>query len=573
MPLHQWDYLFAVGTMFAALDAYNIGANDVANSFATSIASKSLTMPQAVLAAAVMEFTGAVAVGYRQERHNLLERFPGRPRCTAARLCLCYHGERYLAHDLHEAVSTTYSIVSALAGVGVATGGASSVQWGWNGGKGLATIFAGFIIAPAIAGGFGAVLYLIVKWGVLKRANPLPYALASGPAVFFLTSAVMTMAIIFKGSPSLGLDALPSNISAAAIVGTASVVTVLSVLFWLPYVYCAVVRKDYTPADAGSVTAPQHISDYRVRQEKGADSPERNVTSDDGESGANSDEKIYEDPTPVPAHDSALAKEVEKVDPHPIEGAWAEPKNLYIILRYKSVPFVKKLFMHGFTYDIHGAQAGDATTAEGRRMAAIYERAHQYPNGKSRRRSLRDSLKLTSLRISEVEANYSFVQVLTACANSFAHGANDVSNAIGPFSVIYHVWSTTEMSTSKTPVPIWILVAGGCLIVLGLATYGYNIMKVLGNKITLHSPSRGFSMELGAAITVILASQYGLPVSTTSSTIGVALCNGDLKSINWRAIGWIFLGWVLTVPIVGTSFCTLSGCLMGFILNAPHFTN
>jgi hypothetical protein len=72
------------------------------------------------------------------------------------------------------------------------------------------------------------------------------------------------------------------------------------------------------------------------------------------------------------------------------------------------------------------------------------------------------------------------------------------------------------------------------MIVIGLATYGYNIMKVLGNKITLHSPSRGFSMELGAAITVILASQYGLPVSTTmcitGSTIGVALCNGDLKS-------------------------------------------
>lgn len=123
----------------------------------------------------------------------------------------------------------------------------------------------------------------------------------------------------------------------------------------------------------------------------------------------------------------------------------------------------------------------------------------------------------------------------------------------------------------KAAVPIWILVAGACFIVIGLATYGYNIMKVLGNKITLMSPSRGFSMELGASITVILASQYGLPVSTTmcitGSTIGVALCNGDLRSVNWRAIGWIFLGWVLTVPIAGT----LAGCLMGIILNAPHF--
>ncbi|BGO98149.1 hypothetical protein JCM10021v2_001808 [Rhodotorula toruloides] len=97
---------------------------------------------------------------------------------------------------------------------------------------------------------------------------------------------------------------------------------------------------------------------------------------------------------------------------------------------------------------------------------------------------------------------------------------------------------------------------------VGLATYGYNIMRVLGNKITLHSPSRGFSMELGSAITVVLASQYVLPVSTTmcitGSTVGVALCNGDFRAVNWRAVGWIFLGWVITVPVVGT----LAGCLM-----------
>ena len=112
------------------------------------------------------------------------------------------------------------------------------------------------------------------------------------------------------------------------------------------------------------------------------------------------------------------------------------------------------------------------------------------------------------------------------------------------------------------------------------------------------------SMELGAAITVILASQYGLPVSTTmcitGATVGVGLCNGTLKSVNWRNVGeyleplvanrhltpkdtravadrsahslqlitaWIYTGWVLTIPVVGT----LAGCLMGFILNAPHF--
>lgn len=160
---------------------------------------------------------------------------------------------------------------------------------------------------------------------------------------------------------------------------------------------------------------------------------------------------------------------------------------------------------------------------------------------------------------------------MTACTASFAHGANDVANAIGPYSAIYAIWSTALPLTSKTKTPVWILAFGGAMIVVGLATYGYNIMRVLGNRLTLHSPSRGFSMELGAAITVLLASQYALPVSTTmcitGATLGVALCNGDLKTFNWRGLGWIMMGWILTVPVVGTA----AGCLTAIVLYSPHW--
>ncbi len=142
--------------------------------------------------------------------------------------------------------------------------------------------------------------------------------------------------------------------------------------------------------------------------------------------------------------------------------------------------------------------------------------------------------------------------------------------SIGPYSAIYSTWSTGQSSRSNTETPVWILVFGAGMLVIGLATYGYNIMRVLGNKLTLMSPSRGFSMELGSAITILLATIYGLPVSTTmcitGATLGVALCNGDLRSFNWRQLGWIVLGWILTVPIAGTA----AGCLMGIILNAPN---
>lgn len=99
---------------------------------------------------------------------------------------------------------------------------------------------------------------------------------------------------------------------------------------------------------------------------------------------------------------------------------------------------------------------------------------------------------------------------MTACTASFAHGSNDLANAIGPFSTIFFVWKNGVATKSSTPTDVWMLVFGSALLVIGLGTYGYNIMKVLGNRLTAMSPSRGFSMELGASITVLLASQCKL---------------------------------------------------------------
>lgn len=93
--------------------------------------------------------------------------------------------------------------------------------------------------------------------------------------------------------------------------------------------------------------------------------------------------------------------------------------------------------------------------------------------------------------------------------------ANDLSNAIGPFSVIYYTWKNGIPAGKESDVEIWMLVYGALTLVLGLATYGYNIMGALGNRITLHSPSRGFCMELGGAITVILVSRMGAVKGTT----------------------------------------------------------
>lgn len=174
----------------------------------------------------------------------------------------------------------------------------------------------------------------------------------------------------------------------------------------------------------------------------------------------------------------------------------------------------------------------------------------------------------------KAEFLYTYLQIMTAAAASFVHGANDVANAVGPYASIFQIWQSGNIPGKESNVPLWVLAFGGVGIVVGLWTYGYHIMSNLGNKITLMSPSRGFSMELGSVITIVIATRLELPVSTTQcitgAIVGVGFCNGDWRAINWRMVAWIYLGWFITVPVAGL----ISGCLMGaitYVSNSGHF--
>ena len=173
------------------------------SSFATSVASRSLTMRQACVAAGICEFLGDVLVGAKvagtiKNGIITLAIFRGNAGIQLLSFtCALVASASWLmiATSRSWPVSTTYSIVSALAGTGVAVGGTGAVQWGWNNAKGLGAIFAGMIIAPAISAGFGAIVYLISKYAVLERKNPLRAGLIISPIYFFTVAAVLTMSI------------------------------------------------------------------------------------------------------------------------------------------------------------------------------------------------------------------------------------------------------------------------------------------------------------------------------------------------------------------------------------------
>jgi len=150
-----------------------------------------------------------------------------------------------------------------------------------------------------------------------------------------------------------------------------------------------------------------------------------------------------------------------------------------------------------------------------------------------------------------VEKIFGPLMVITACAMAFAHGSNDVANAIGPLAAINSIVVTGELS-QKSPLPIWILLVGGVGIVLGLAMYGRKVIETVGSKITELTPSRGFCCTLSAASTVVLASGLGMPISTTHTMVGAVLGVGmarGISSLNMRVVRGIFMSWVITLPI------------------------
>jgi len=149
-----------------------------------------------------------------------------------------------------------------------------------------------------------------------------------------------------------------------------------------------------------------------------------------------------------------------------------------------------------------------------------------------------------------VERVFAVLMVITACSMAFAHGSNDVANAIGPVAAVISV-AQTGVVTQQSGLPIWVLFLGGIGIVIGLATLGRHVIATVGARITDLTPTRGFSAELAAAFTIVFASGTGMPVSTTHTLVGAVLGVGmarGISAINLAVVGRIFVSWIVTIP-------------------------
>ncbi|KAF9405340.1 hypothetical protein BGZ94_003627 [Podila epigama] len=533
----DYTFLFALGMIFAFLDSYGIGANDVSNSFSAAVGSKTLNLKQAVLIASVCEFLGAFLMGSATAdtiKGGLIDvkLFEPQPELLMlAMVCSLVGSSTWvlLASSRGWPVSTTHAIVGAITGAGIAGFGGSTVKWGEIG-----KIISSWLISPLCAGLVTAFIFQITKYFVLRHDNSLRRGLIALPFYFAVTLFINVFYIIFKGSPGLSLSTLPIG-------------TVLGISFGVSaavYLWCNFFLRTYLRRKLENNEPLRWYHCFYI--------------------------PFVKPKAPLPPQELVLEeKEASDVnyqgsDDSPLSPSTIKVKNLEEALASSS----KSQETMG---SVNSGLAALDDTPKPSRAGAIFKsfksKATKGLNEDINKNSAMDTIHDASTKYDpKTEQLFGTLQILTSCFASFAHGSNDVANAIGPLTTIYYVWKNGAVDVSgKAPT------YGGIAIDLGLLTYGYKVMATLGNNITYMSPTRGFSLLLATSLTVLTCSKLGLPVSTTHCITGATtavglISGGGRKSVNWRILGQVASSWVVTLPAAGL----VSGLLFGLIINSPH---
>jgi sodium-dependent phosphate transporter len=522
-------------------------------------------MKQAILVASVCEFGGAVLLGsgvtdtiksgiakvsaYTYEPELLMYGM-----VCALLACGIWLA---LATFLELPVSTTHSIVGAIVGMSLVAAGADSIVW-YSAPKpgspfpgGVVSIVLAWFITPLMAAVVAALLFIFTKVVVLKAKDPFRRSLFLYPFYTFITVWVVTYFVIQKGvngwmksktysktSPILAPEnpscppagsggAYKNKTSGADITISLSGCTIADgENAWISAVTAAVVTVICIAALKWIVKLVEHdlanaeADDVKVEARRAAAAA--GGVESGGVVGANV----------VDGKDAAVGAVGEMVD----DGA--APNRTPAMLQSMRKSKIWTTIAAGSNYDIHQSIEGDEKLMAMHNEAELFDR--------------------------KTELSFKYLQVLTACTNSFAHGANDVANAIGSMASVYAIWQCA-CANSKANVPIWMFVIGGVGLVIGLATYGYKIMRALGVKMTKLTNSRGYCAELTAAIIVIVSSRYGFPVSTTQVITGAitgigleevisAKLRGEKNAanrFNFKLLFKFFAGWVATLIIAG----------------------
>mgnify|MGYP001190547588 FL=1 len=481
MDLHAYEWIVGLGGLLAVTTAYGIGANDVANAFASSVGSGALSIKTAVILAGIFEFSGALLMGSHVTdtiRKGIADYscFEDDPAILMYG-CMCVLAAMSVwlvtASYLEMPVSTTHSCVGGMIGMTMVSRGVNCVTWTKETDKfpyikGVSAIVVSWLLSPIVSGIFASFFFYILRLSVLRSENSFTRSKYAFPILLGSTVCINVFFIVYKGAKFLKLNETPIETAFAYAFGLGCGVGLLSLTI-VPYLH---------------KLAEQTFIDEMKDNE-------------------NHEIEISDD----------------KCEP------CCPPDNTKLHMRIYN--FIK----NSLNVDRREIIEGDETVMN------IHENAEKFDD--------------------RTEISMRYLQIITACCDAFAHGANDVANSIAPFGAIWAIYESGEVSKKKNDLgdnAYWILSLGAFGIVIGLATYGYKILHAIGTKLTKITPSRGTCIELGSACVIIMGSRLGWPLSTThcqvGATVGVGLLEGK-KGINYKILRKTVLGWIVTLVVVG----------------------
>lgn len=623
-----------VGFIIAFILAFSVGANDVANSFGTAVGSGVVTLKQACILASIFETTGSVLLGAKVGetiRKGIVD-----VNLYNNSVDLLMAGEvsamvgsavwQLIASFLKLPISGTHCIVGATIGFSLVAIGTHSVQW-----MQLVKIVASWFISPLLSGLMSGALFLLIKYFILNKEDPVPNGLRALPVFYAATIGINVFSILFTGAPLLGMHTFPVWATALLSVGVAILFALVVWFFvcpWLKKKIASRLKKDALSRISEESLDKIPDEDAAVFKElpgaKGNDESVVPLTSATTE-GANGSDTFANGNTRIPygraasmtngsvrspisngtfnfdghnvksdvhvyhtVHkDSGLYKDLlHKIHLDRVTDDRPAHENNYRVLRrnnsytcytaaicgmpvhstFKSsdaatsedseklvtdtVSFSKKRIR----YDSYSSYCNAVAEAEieaeegGVEMKLATELTDQNPVQDD---SLEEEKEEKDK--SQVHLLFHFLQILTACFGSFAHGGNDVSNAIGPLVALWLIYQQGGVLQNAST-PVWLLLYGGVGICAGLWVWGRRVIQTMGKDLTPITPSSGFTIELASAFTVVVASNIGLPISTTHCKVGSVVAVGWIRSrkaVDWRLFRNIFLAWFVTVPVAG----------------------
>ncbi|XP_067664605.1 sodium-dependent phosphate transporter 1-A-like [Haliotis asinina] len=491
----EWLWMVIVGFIIAFILAFGIGANDVANSFGTSVGAKVLNLRQACILATIFEVAGAILIGSRVSdtiRKGIIdvEAYNG----TEALLMV--GNVAALSGSCAMLIGATIASlpISATHSIVGATIGFSVVAHGARGigWMKLGMIIGSWFISPVMSGIVSSILFVLVRKLVLNKEKPLEPGLRLLPVFYGVTVIINAFSVFYDGSEMLYFDRIPLYGVFILSFGLGLVVALVVYFFVVPW------QRKRIQADTATVRLTEAEEGGKTEQKV-----DINVTS---------------------ALESATGDSNHNTKDKGANNKTEEQKQLL---------------------------SGELEAGKGEADASIAETEEEpgADDGQKRlalaRKSVEDKPETAKL--------FSFLQILTAVFGSFAHGGNDVSNAIGPVVALWMI-SIDGTVSQKAATPIWILLYGGVGISVGLCILGRRVMKTMGEDLSKVTPTSGFCIEIGSALTVLIASNIGIPISTTHCKVGSIVFVGRVRSnenVDWRLFRNIIIAWLVTLPISG----------------------